>query len=59
MYIYIKNKPNERKKMNNSSENTTGGLIDGEQSTWSFGQRKHKRQATVALRGLIAKHFNG
>jgi hypothetical protein len=58
MYMYINNNPNERKKMNNASNNTTNGLIDGEQSTWSFGQRKYYREAPVALRGLIAKHFN-
>jgi len=56
--MYINNNPNERKKMNNASNNTTNGLIDGEQSTWSFGQRKYYREAPVALRGLIAKHFN-
>jgi hypothetical protein len=59
MYIHVNNKPNERKKMNNSNENTTNGLIDGEQSTWSYNQRKYYREAPVALRGLIAKHFNG
>ena len=47
------------KKMNNSNENTTNGLVDGEQSTWSYNQRKYYREAPVAFRGLIAKHFNG
>lgn len=50
----IKTKANERKNMNNSGKS----IANGEQSTWSYGQRKYYREAPVAFRDLIAKHFN-
>ena len=33
-------------------------ITNGEQSTWSYAQRKYYRQAPSALQGLIAQHFN-